>query len=142
VEQAHFGLGQPLYTRATSPLRRYLDLLTHQQLRSHLLGTEPVPREELGQRIAEASTASGTVRRTERAANQHWKLVYLRRHPDWTGEALVLALEERRAAVIIPEMALETKLRRTPEMALDATLRIAVQGVDLADQVARFKVLS
>lgn len=142
VEQAHFGLGLPLYTRATSPLRRYFDLLTHQQLRSHLLGTEPVPRDALGQRIAEAATASGTVRRTERAANQHWKLVYLRRHPDWTGEAVVLALEERRAAVIIPELALETKLRRTPEMALDATLRIAVQGVDLADQVARFKVLS
>ena len=142
VEQAHFGLGLPLYTRATSPLRRYFDLLTHQQLRSHLLGTEPVPREELGQRIAEAATASGTVRRTERAANQHWKLVYLRRHPDWTGKAVVLALEERRAAAVIPELGLETKLRRTPEMALDATLRIAVQGVDLADQVARFKVLS
>lgn len=142
VEQAHFGLGLPVYTRATSPLRRYLDLLTHQQLRRHLLATEPLAREQIGQLMAEASTAASVVRRTERAANQHWKLVYLRRCANWTGEAVVVALEERRATIIIPELALETKIRRTPEMALDGLLQLAIQDVDLAEQQARFKVVS
>ncbi len=142
VEQAHFGLGLPMYTRATSPLRRYLDLLTHQQLRSHLLAAEPLTREQIGQRMAEAGTAASVVRRTERAANQHWKLVYLRRHPDWTGEAIVVGLEERRAMIMIPELALETRIRRTPEMALDGRLQLSVQDVDLAEQLARFKVVS
>ncbi len=32
----HGGLGLPAYVQVTSPLRRYLDLVTHQQLRSHL----------------------------------------------------------------------------------------------------------
>ena len=34
----HAGLGLEHYTQATSPLRRYVDLLVHQQLRAHLRG--------------------------------------------------------------------------------------------------------
>ena len=141
-EQAHFGLGLELYTRATSPLRRYLDLLTHQQLRAHLRGETPATRDELGAWIAEADAAAATVRRTERFANQHWKLAYLRRHPAWAGEAVVVDLEERRAAVIIPELALETRLRRTPDMVLDQSLRLELAQVDLPDLDARFRILS
>jgi len=141
TEQAHFGLGLPVYTRSTSPLRRYLDLLTHQQLRAHLGGQTPMDRAEVGRRIAESEPGSATIRRTERFSNQHWKLAFLRRNPGWQGEAVVLGLEERRATVVIPELALETKLRRTPEMVLDGTLRLEVRDVDLTDLSVRFRVL-
>ena len=140
-EQAHFGLGLDLYTRATSPLRRYLDLLTHQQLRAHLTGGSPVPKEDLGACIAEADAAAATVRRTERFANQHWKLAWLRRHQEWEGEAIIVDLDDRRAAVIVPELALETRIRRKPDMALDQRLRLAVAQVDLPDLDGRFRVL-
>jgi len=142
TEQAHFGLGLPLYTRATSPLRRYLDLLTHQQLRAHLRGEVPLSREEVGRRIAESDPGGGTVRRTERFSNQHWKLVFLRRNPGWQGEAIVVALEERRAVVVLPDLALETRLRRTPEMVLDGRLTVEAREVDLTDLSVRFRVLS
>lgn len=140
--QPHFGLGLEVYTRATSPLRRYLDLLTHQQLRAHLCGADPLPREELGARIAEADAASATVRKTERFANRHWKLVYLKRRPGWEGEAVVLDLEERRAVVVLPALALEARLRRTADMELDQRLRVAVAQVDLPDLDVRFRVLA
>lgn len=140
-DQPHFGLGLEVYTRVTSPLRRYLDLLTHQQLRAHLRGEDPLPREELGTRIAQADAAAATVRRTERFANRHWKLAYLRRHPDWRGEAVVLELEERRAVVVLPELALEVRLRRTEDMARDQHLRVAVARVDLPDLDVRFRVV-
>ena len=35
---AHAGLGMGLYVQGTSPLRRYLDLVVHQQLRAWLRG--------------------------------------------------------------------------------------------------------
>ena len=140
-EQAHFGLGLDLYTRATSPLRRYFDLLTHQQLRAHLTGGSPVPKEDLGACIAEADAAAVTVRRTERLSNQHWKLAWLRRHQEWEGEAIVLDLDDRRAVVVIPDLALETRIRRKPDMELDQRLRLAVAKVDLPDLDGRFRVL-
>ena len=34
----HAGLGLDQYVQATSPLRRYLDLVVHQQLRAFLAG--------------------------------------------------------------------------------------------------------
>lgn len=37
----HAGLGLKIYTQATSPIRRYSDLLTHFQLKAHLRGEAP-----------------------------------------------------------------------------------------------------
>jgi ribonuclease R len=38
----HFGLNEKAYLHFSSPIRRYADLVTHQQLRAHLKG-EPLP---------------------------------------------------------------------------------------------------
>ena len=38
----HWGLGLPLYTFATSPIRRYLDLVSHRQLHRAIQGAAPV----------------------------------------------------------------------------------------------------
>jgi exoribonuclease-2 len=52
-----------------------------------------------------------------------------------------VALEERKAVVIVPELALETRVRLQDGMELDQTVRLAARGVDLADQSAVFSVL-
>lgn len=137
----HFGLGLELYARATSPLRRYQDLVVHQQLRLAATGAEPAPAENVAERIGAADAVSGLIRRAERLSNLHWKLAWLTRHPEWRGEALVVALEERKAVVVIPELALETKLRLSDKMALDQTLRLAVREIDLPGQSAYFRVM-
>lgn len=141
LEQPHFGLGLSCYTRTTSPLRRYMDLLTHQQLRALIQGGAPLSREELGRRIAESESGALRVRRTERMANQHWKLVFLQRNPDWRGDAVVVELAERWATVIIAELALEARVKRHPAMALDNLLKVAPQEIDLADLRLRLRVL-
>ncbi|MDI6896718.1 RNB domain-containing ribonuclease [Methanocella conradii] len=38
----HFGLNLGVYTHFTSPIRRYADLVNHQQLRAHIMG-KPLP---------------------------------------------------------------------------------------------------
>jgi exoribonuclease-2 len=137
----HAGLGIEPYTRATSPLRRYLDLVTHQQLRALLAGETPLDGEQLLERIGAAEAVSGLVRRTERLSNQHWKLVYLIQNPDWQGEAVVVGLEERKAVLIIPELAYQTKIRLRDGMALNQRLKLKVRDVDLPGQVAHFQLL-
>jgi exoribonuclease-2 len=141
-EEPHAGLGLSAYTRATSPLRRYPDLVTHQQLRAHLRGETPRPLSAVSEQIAAAEVVGGSIRRAERLSNLHWKLVYLQRNPKWRGKGVVVETIERRATLIIPELALETKLRLPQELPLNTELALSVQEIDLADQVARFRLLN
>jgi exoribonuclease-2 len=136
----HFGLGLPMYARATSPLRRYADLLVHQQLRAHLRGVPLLEAEQISARAGEADQGGAVVRRAERQSNQHWKLVHLSRHPDWRGEGVVVELGERKSVVIVPELALETRVRVKQELTLDQRLTLAVAEVDLPELDCRFRV--
>jgi len=139
--EPHFGLGLERYARSTSPLRRYADLLVHQQLRAFITGKEPLGRDVLAEHIAGIDMLGGRVRRTERQSNLHWKLVYLSRHPDWEGEALVAALEERKAVLVIPELAMEVKVRLHESFELNAPVRLKLREIDLASQDVYFRVV-
>ncbi|MBK1701760.1 RNB domain-containing ribonuclease [Thiococcus pfennigii] len=136
--EPHAGLGLPLYTRATSPLRRYSDLIVHQQLRAWLRGEAPLGADEVMLRVAEADTASALVRRAERLSNQHWKLVHLQAQRDWRGEGVVVEIDEHKCTVLIPELALETRVRVRHEAALNARVRLALREVDLPELGAIF----
>ncbi|WP_275098280.1 RNB domain-containing ribonuclease [Sedimenticola hydrogenitrophicus] len=140
-EGPHSGLGLTCYTRTTSPLRRYLDLVVHQQLRAHLDGRVPLSLQQIGERIAAVEPLNGAIRRAERLSNTHWKLVHLKRNPAWQGEAVVVEVADNKATLLIPELAMETKLRLRQELALDARLRIAVREVDVEDQTVWFRPL-
>ena len=139
--EPHFGLGLQRYARSTSPLRRYADLLVHQQLRAFVTGREPLSREQLTEHVAGVDMLGSRVRRAERQSNLHWKLVHLSRHPDWEGEAIVAALEERKAVLVIPELAMEVKMRLHESFALDAPVRLKLREIDLPAQDVFFRVL-
>lgn len=138
----HFGLGLSLYTRATSPLRRYLDLVVHQQLRLFLAGEPVLSEQELSDKILTVDQQSAVIRRTERFSNQHWKLVYLKRHPKWEGQAIIVEIAERKSTIIIPELAMETKIRTRDSFRLDDTIRLRINEVDLPEQAAFFQYLN
>lgn len=137
----HSGLGLALYTRATSPLRRYSDLLVHQQLRAWLDGRKPLETDVVSARVAEAESGAMNARRSERLSNLHWKLVYLHHHPKWRGEGVVVERSERRSVVLIPELAMEARVRTREPVELNARLTLGVNEVDLADLSASFRVL-
>jgi exoribonuclease-2 len=136
----HFGLGLAAYARATSPLRRYADLLVHQQIRAHLRGEQPASAEQVSARAGEADQSGIAVRRTERQSNLHWKLVYLGRQRGWRGEGVVVELGERKTGVMIPQLALETRIRAKQDLALDQRIGLSVAEVDLPELDCRFRV--
>jgi exoribonuclease-2 len=138
--EPHFGLGLEVYARATSPLRRYADLVVHQQIRAFLRGQTPQSKEDLAERVALLAGAGAAIRKAERQSNQHWKLVFLDRNPGWEGEGVVLALEERKAVVVIPELGLETKVRRSDDMQLNNAVMMQLQSVDLPALDVVFRV--
>ncbi len=137
--EPHFGLGIPCYTRATSPLRRYSDLLVHQQLRAHLGGGVLLSRAEVSERVGGAETAGGNLRRAERLSNQHWKLVYLRDHPGWRGMGTVVEKDGQKATLLIAELALEAKVRLRSDPVLNDLVKLVPRELDLPALTCYFR---
>ena len=136
----HAGLGLELYTRATSPLRRYLDLVVHQQLRAYLHGEDVLEAQEILLRIGATEAVVGSVRRAEWQARRHWLLVYLMQQPDWRGEGILVEKWGRRGTVVIPELALETGVHLRKELLLNSAVSLALTDVNLAALQAYFRV--
>lgn len=107
---AHGALGLGEYTQVTSPLRRYTDLVCHQQIRSFLTGKPLLSSEEVLRRLAAGEMAAQASVQAERASRSHWTLVYLMNHPNSVWEAVVLDRKGNRATVVIPDLALETQV--------------------------------
>ncbi|MEZ4770729.1 MAG: RNB domain-containing ribonuclease [Caldilineales bacterium] len=128
----HAGLGLDAYVRATSPLRRYLDLVTHQQLRAYLHGRPPLSPQAVIERIGASDAVTGSVRQAESLSRQHWLLVYFLQHTPWRGEGIVVDRFGSRAVIVVPELAWETRVHLREEVALDSTVGLTVTGVDLA----------
>ncbi|MEM7132429.1 MAG: RNB domain-containing ribonuclease [Chloroflexota bacterium] len=138
--EPHSGLGMEHYVQATSPLRRYLDLVVHQQVRSHLRGEEPLSEKALLERVGAANAVIGGIRRSERLSIRHWVLVYLMQNPTWQGEGIIVEQRGARSTVLIPELALETSLFGLQDRGLDSVLQIELQSVDLPALEARFRI--
>jgi exoribonuclease II len=137
----HAGLGLEVYVQATSPLRRYLDLVVHQQLRAHLTGDELLDTQELVERIGASSASAGSVRRGERLARRHWTLVYLAQRPDWRGHGVVVERRRRRATVVIPELDLDPRVHLRADLPLNSQVALVLRKVNLPALEANFKAV-
>ena len=134
------GLGLDVYTQITSPLRRYLDLVAHQQLRTLLRGGEPLDAQGVIERIGAAETVATGVRRAERLSREHWTMVYLQQHPQWQGEGILVEKRQPRSVVLIPELGMETRIKAGESVLLDSGLPLRLTGVELPGREAYFRV--
>ena len=140
VAAHHAGLGMAVYAQVTSPLRRYLDLVGHQQLRAHLRGEELLGTQEVLERIGAAEAVRGNVRQAERLARQHWTLVYLHKHSDWQGEGVLVETRGSLGTVLIPELDLEPRVHLREDMPLNSIVPLTLGGIDLPELEAHFRV--
>ena len=136
----HGGMGLGSYVQVTSPLRRYLDLLVHYQLRNHLTNKEILGVEKIDEIIAQVDIPIRSNRQTERYSNQHWKLVYLMQNPDTivTG-TIVETLDRGRLMVSINELAMSKKLSTGEKNNLNDIVELVNTSVNLVNQEAYFK---
>ncbi|MDR3325023.1 MAG: RNB domain-containing ribonuclease [Spirochaetaceae bacterium] len=105
----HQGLGLDIYTQVTSPLRRYTDLLAHQQIRAVLRGEPPLDEDTLLARLAASERAAIAVNRAERDSRAHWTAVYLAGKEGLLQEGIVLDKRGPHAVVLLPALGLETQ---------------------------------
>lgn len=134
----HGGLGLPEYTQVTSPLRRYTDLLAHQQIRAFLTGAQPLSVEGVLERVAAGEIAAQAAVQAERASRTHWTMVHLSRMAGTEWDAVIVDRKGGRATVLIPALALETQVAVKGEEGINDAIRIAVKTVKIPELEATF----
>jgi len=139
VPGSHSGLGMDTYVQATSPLRRYLDLVVHQQLRAFVRGEDLLDAQEMLERIGATAAVAGTVRYAERLARKHWTLVYLEQRPGWRGQGILVEERGRSGMVLIPELDLDVRVHLRTDPPLNSVIPLLLRGVDLPTLEAYFR---
>lgn len=134
----HSGLGLALYSQVTSPLRRYSDLIAHQQLRAFIDGKKLMDKDTMLMKISEGDAGAMAAKKAERNTNMHWTLVYLLQNPDWTGEAICVDNTQKLPQFSIPSLALETYIGITG-ISLNEKISVKVLKIDLSELSVEFQ---
>ncbi len=115
----HSGLGLDVYTNATSPIRRYLDLVAQRQVISFLskkhLAYDDKSLEDVRMTIEPTLKALERVRRNR---NRYWILKYLRQHIGERYPAMVLDVLKSKYRIILLDFLHIVELRQEREAGL------------------------
>lgn len=138
----HSGLGLPLYTQLTSPLRRFADLVIQRQLMAHLQKEElPYDQEELYKVLETAERTARESRMVESEAKKRWLLQYLKQFwGDEPIEALVLMAVKGGYKVEMLPWAVEAFLNTDKELALGETVDTVIDKIRVKASNTRLRL--
>ncbi|MCK9170891.1 MAG: RNB domain-containing ribonuclease [Treponema sp.] len=141
VPAPHAAIGVAMYSQVTSPLRRYSDLVAHEQLRAFIDGRQLVDKDAMLERISEGDAASVAAKKASRYSETHWKLVYLLQHPDWSGEAVCVDRREKQIQLYIPSLDMQTYIVPKKIPALNEVMTVKAADIDIPTQNVVFMQL-
>jgi exoribonuclease-2 len=105
--ERHDGLGLDAYVTATSPIRKYYDLITQRQIRA-VLGLEPAyPEEEIAALLQRLEHPMGYVPRLQYSRNRYWLLKHLETRIGQKEEAIVLSRRKGGYQILLPSYMVE-----------------------------------
>ncbi|MBF0378504.1 MAG: RNB domain-containing ribonuclease [Desulfamplus sp.] len=106
----HSGLGVRAYLTATSPIRRYYDLLTQRQIRGVLGYEKPYSKNELDQILQVIEIPVNNTGKIQTLRRKYWLLRYLEKMKGCKEEAIVLDCRRDFYTVLLKEYMLEWKM--------------------------------
>ena len=129
--EAHAALGLPLYTQATSPLRRYTDLQMHHQIKHHLVHGIALFQESQLQVVAASTQAAiGDARRCERESTRFWLLRLLEGQQGEVVSGQVVRAQHRRLFVELDETLLFVPMNNMPPLPLGTPVLVSINHVN------------
>jgi exoribonuclease-2 len=135
----HFSLGLEAYVQATSPIRRYSDLLVQRQLAAQQAGLPVLSEAEMAERLTEIEAPLREAIAISRDDQRHWQQVWFETHPqpEWRGVFLRwLRPQDQLALVWLEDLALELPARAPAGAEPGDSLLVQVRVVDsLRDQL-------
>ncbi|HCX33802.1 MAG TPA: ribonuclease II [Rhodocyclaceae bacterium] len=137
---AHDGLGVDQYAWASSPLRRYVDLINQWQLLAHLRG-EPPPfgkrSEALLGAMRDFELTYAAYAEFQRAMERYWCLRWLEQE----DERMPLASVLRDNLVRLERVPLVLRVPSVPALAPGSRVRVSVDDIDYFSLEARLRFL-
>ncbi|WP_027729218.1 RNB domain-containing ribonuclease [Treponema sp. C6A8] len=137
----HAGLGLSFYSQVTSPLRRYGDLIAHQQLRAFIDGRRLMPKDEMLEKVAAGDAASIAAKKASRKSDTHWKLVYLLQNPELTFEGVCIDIRGNEALFLIPLIDMQATIKGITDIELNDKRTLKMKKVDIPELSADFEVV-
>jgi exoribonuclease-2 len=118
IPRPHNGLGLNAYVTATSPIRKYVDLITQRQVRA-MLGLEtPYSESSMAALIKDLEVPMGRIALIQRNRNRYWLLKYLAARIGTKEEAVVLTRKRAGYQVLLKEYLLECSLSGSDKITL------------------------
>jgi exoribonuclease-2 len=137
----HWGLGLDEYTQITSPLRRYTDLLAHQQIRAFLRNEQPLSEEEVLMRLAAGEAAASATVQAERLSRAHWTAVYLGDKKGSLWKGLLMEMRGNRGIIMIPALGIETQAVIKKETEPNEEVSLTLSSVKIPETEVVFAAL-
>ena len=130
--QPHVGLGLAAYVTATSPIRKYFDLVTQRQLRAGLGLEAPYPPEAVDRILQDLEQPLGQVAAIQRNRQRYWLLKHLEGRVGEKLEAIVLQRRRSTCLILLPEYMIECEMPLSGGMTLNPEdlVKVTIQRVD------------
>jgi exoribonuclease-2 len=129
----HWALGLPAYIQASSPLRRYADLVTQRQILACLQNGRPLySRESLLRMMTVIEEQTALRKELEERRRRYWILRYLAEQPP-TAVYTATVVEKKAGGLYIIELddyLLEGVLSYPGTLDLDAKITVRLLGID------------
>lgn len=127
----HSGLGLDAYVTATSPIRKYFDLITQRQIRALLDLEQPYTSEEIDQLIQLLQMPMGNVGKIQHGRHRYWLLKYLEQHVGRKEEAIVLNKRRNNYQILLTEYMVECDLPLSGGLELkpEDLIQVTIQNV-------------
>jgi exoribonuclease-2 len=124
--ERHSGLGLSVYTTATSPIRKYFDLIAQRQIQAlHGLQEAYTPA-DIEHFIQVLESPMRYVFMIQNARHRYWLLKYLENRIGQKEEAMVLYMKRKNCQILMPEYMLECDLPLSGGLNLKPETRIQV----------------
>lgn len=144
----HAGLAVDSYCQVTSPIRRYLDLLVHYQIKAALRGDNlPFDRKSVQKMIAQAEQIQAEISKLTANSIRYWMLRYLERQPpDRIYSALVTGIdfttEPPSSSLLFVNLGWRsnTLLERNPSRG--ELVKLYISYIDAFNDIVRFNEVS
>ena len=108
--EKHSGLGLDAYVTATSPIRKYFDLITQRQIRAVLGLERPYSSDEINRFILLLQQPMSNVSRIQYGRHRYWLLKYLEQHIGQKEEAIVLKKMRNSYQILLSNYMIECDL--------------------------------
>jgi len=138
----HSGLGLDAYVTATSPIRKYSDLVTQRQIRASLGLENAYTAEQIAEIIQALELPMSQVGRIQYTRHRYWLLKYLESQVGKKEEAIVLSRLRKNYQILLTRYILECDLPTTSGIDLkpEDLIQITIQRVNARKDVLQVAI--